>query len=154
ADDDGLAVGHAAFESAGVVGFAHEAEARRIAPGGIVEDFIVHLRAGALGDFETHADLHALECLDRDYLRCDARIQTSVPGHAASDANRTTEYVALDHAAGGILILFLLIDEIAEALGCLWIGAIDVGLVPGLEKLFPVFRSRLNGCSGISNRAH
>ena len=49
ADHDRLAVGHAAFEAAGVVGAADEAQRGRVLGGGVEADFIVHLASRAGG---------------------------------------------------------------------------------------------------------
>ena len=49
-------VGHAAFESAGIVGVADEAEVRRVALGRVVVQRVVNLAAGPPGSFEAEAD--------------------------------------------------------------------------------------------------
>src|SRR5205085_10529725 len=102
ADDDGLAVGHAAFQAAGVVGVAGEAEHRRVAQGRVEEDLIVHLATGASRALEAQADLYALEGLDAHDRGGDAAIEAAVPSHARAEAYGCAEDQALDDAAGGV----------------------------------------------------
>ncbi len=112
ADDDRLAVGHAALDAAGVVGAPGEAQGRRAPPGGVVADLVVDLGPGPAGGLEPQPDLDALERLDAHHGRPQAAVEPAVPGHARAEPDRAAEDVALDDAAGGVLGHLLLVDEL------------------------------------------
>jgi hypothetical protein len=92
-----------------------------------VEDLVVDLRAEPLGGFEAHADLDALERLDRADRAHDPAVEAAVDRHAAAEADGAAEDVALDDAAGGVFCYFCAVDEIAHLVGRRCVGAIDVG---------------------------
>src|SRR5436190_1315903 len=81
------------------------------------------------GGFETETKFDAFECLNPHDRRRDARIESAVPRHAASDADRATEHVRLDDSPGGVLVLLLDVDEIAHALGRIFVGTIQIGFI-------------------------
>src|SRR5262249_32194067 len=91
ADDDRFAVGHAAFEPAGVVRAPHDAETGHALLARVVADFIVDLRPRPARGIEAEAELDALERLDADHSRRDAAVEPAVPGHAAADADRAAK---------------------------------------------------------------
>ncbi len=128
AHDDGLAVGHPAFEAAGAV--------RLPAPGAAVppvrrQDDVVRFGAGAFGDAEAGPDLDALRGVDAHHGLGELAVQLAVPLHVRAEADRDAGRPHLEDAAERIAGFFGGVDGGDHALPGCGIGAADGVLVDG-----------------------
>src|SRR5688500_453341 len=131
-DDDGLAIGDAALETAGVVRRAIEAVA------GLEHDFVVHAGARPSRRLEAHPELAPLDGLDRAERLGQAAVEATIPLHIGAETDRAADGHRLEDAAQGVTLLLGAVDGRDDGLFRGRIGAADLGclrtpldLVPG-----------------------
>src|SRR5438874_1276205 len=92
AHHDGLAVGDAALEAAGIVRGAIEAVTR------VKKDLVVHTGTGPAGRLEAHPEFAALDGLDRAEGLGEPAVEPSVPLHVGAEPDRAAHRDDLEYA--------------------------------------------------------
>ena len=144
-DDDGVAVGHATFDAAGVIG--QLSETSRI--GGIWHDNVVHIPAPSSSIVEAVSDLDALDGVDAGHGLGESTVEFAVPHDVAAESDGYTEGDDLHHAADGCAFLLGGVDRSAVSFVGVGIPSPDFRGFDG----FPIDFRRVDGWRFLGSAA-
>jgi len=153
-DDHRHAVGHAAFESAGVVARPHEAAVRLIDARGIERNRVVHIAAKPRCDRAAEPDLDALERLDAHDGGGDPRIEPLEPLRAAAETGGRAEDMHFAPASDCVFRRLRAVNALDERGARLRVRHIDFARVALRSQVAPVRVGDFDARDDIEPAAH
>src|SRR6185295_12225565 len=129
ADDDRLAVGHAALDAAGVVAGPRDLAALA------QHDLVVHLRAAAPRRLEAQADLDRLDRLDRHQRAREGAVELVLPAGVGAHPGRRVEDPHLEDAPQGVAGQLDLVDLRLEPLVEVLVERVEHRLLAHADEL-------------------